>query len=87
MGIPGERAYYPTMDFVWDTENECTASSLRQGVAAHYGLPVDSIEIAKYFPEKFEWMPISSWVMPGEGRTLMHSSSSGAALCHLSARL
>ncbi|XP_072496819.1 ubiquitin carboxyl-terminal hydrolase 40 isoform X3 [Notamacropus eugenii] len=61
MGIPGERAYYPTVDFVWDTENECTASSLRQAVAAHYGLPVDSIEIAKYFPEKFEWMPVSSW--------------------------
>ncbi|XP_068959198.1 ubiquitin carboxyl-terminal hydrolase 40 isoform X2 [Petaurus breviceps papuanus] len=61
MGIPGERAYYPTVDFVWDTVSECTASSLRHGVAAHYGLPVDSIEIAKYFPEKFEWMPISSW--------------------------
>ncbi|XP_074045945.1 LOW QUALITY PROTEIN: ubiquitin carboxyl-terminal hydrolase 40 [Macrotis lagotis] len=61
MGIPGERAYYPTVDFVWDIVNECTASSLRQGVAAHYGLPVDSIEIAKYFPEKFEWILISSW--------------------------
>ncbi|XP_043858164.1 ubiquitin carboxyl-terminal hydrolase 40 isoform X2 [Dromiciops gliroides] len=61
MGIPGERAYYPTVDFVWDIINECTASSLRQAVAAHYCLSVDNIEIAKYFPEKFEWMPISSW--------------------------
>ncbi|XP_051854382.1 ubiquitin carboxyl-terminal hydrolase 40 isoform X2 [Antechinus flavipes] len=61
MGIPGERAYYPTVDFVWDIVNECTASSLRQAVAAQYCLPMDSIEIAKYFPEKFEWMPISSW--------------------------
>ncbi|XP_027697914.1 ubiquitin carboxyl-terminal hydrolase 40-like [Vombatus ursinus] len=61
MGIPGERAYYPTVDFVWDILKECTAVSLRQGVAAHYCLPVDGIEIAKYFPEKFEWMPISSW--------------------------
>nr|XP_047906872.1 ubiquitin carboxyl-terminal hydrolase 40 isoform X10 [Anser cygnoides] len=61
MGIPGERDYYDSMDLVWDISKECTTWSLRQRVASHYCLPVDKIEIAKYFPEKFEWLPISSW--------------------------
>ncbi|NXC47497.1 UBP40 hydrolase, partial [Penelope pileata] len=61
MGIPGERDYYDSVDLVWDISKECTTSSLRQRVASHYCLPVDKIEIAKYFPEKFEWLPISSW--------------------------
>ncbi|NXL91241.1 UBP40 hydrolase, partial [Alectura lathami] len=61
MGIPGERDYYDSVDLVWDISRECTAWALRQRVASHYCLPVDKIEIAKYFPEKFEWLPISSW--------------------------
>ncbi|XP_030341421.1 TRAF3-interacting protein 1 isoform X9 [Strigops habroptila] len=61
MGIPGERDYYDSMDLVWDISKECTAWALRQRVAAHYCLPVEKIEIAKYFPERFEWLPISSW--------------------------
>ncbi|XP_010170282.1 ubiquitin carboxyl-terminal hydrolase 40, partial [Antrostomus carolinensis] len=61
MGIPGERDYYDSMDLVWDISKECTTWALRQRVASHYCLPVDKIEIAKYFPEKFEWLPISSW--------------------------
>ncbi|XP_060224784.1 ubiquitin carboxyl-terminal hydrolase 40 isoform X3 [Meriones unguiculatus] len=59
--IPGERAYTLAMDLVWDTTRGWTASSLRQRVADFYCLPVEKIEIAKYFPEKFEWLPISSW--------------------------
>ncbi|XP_051046701.1 ubiquitin carboxyl-terminal hydrolase 40 isoform X3 [Phodopus roborovskii] len=59
--IPGERAYTLAMDLVWDTTRGWTASSLRQRVADFYSLPVEKIEIAKYFPEKFEWLPISSW--------------------------
>ncbi|NWX84129.1 UBP40 hydrolase, partial [Nothoprocta pentlandii] len=62
MGIPGQRDYYHSTDLVWDISKECTAWSLRQRVASHYCLPVDKIEIAKYFPEKFEWLPISSWM-------------------------
>lgn len=62
MGIPGERDYYCSADLLWDISKECTALALRQQLAAHYSLPVDKIEIAKHFPEKFEWMPISSWV-------------------------
>ncbi|NXD12530.1 UBP40 hydrolase, partial [Nothocercus nigrocapillus] len=62
MGIPGQRDYYHPTDLVWDFSKECTTWALRQRVASHYCLPVDKIEIAKYFPEKFEWLPISSWV-------------------------
>uniref|UniRef100_A0A8B9FNV8 Ubiquitin carboxyl-terminal hydrolase 40 n=1 Tax=Amazona collaria TaxID=241587 RepID=A0A8B9FNV8_9PSIT len=61
MGIPGERDYYDSTDLVWDISKECTAWALRQKVAAHYCLPVEKIEIAKYFPDRFEWLPISSW--------------------------
>ncbi|NXK50154.1 UBP40 hydrolase, partial [Chauna torquata] len=61
MGIPGERDYYDSVDLVWDISKECTTWALRQRVASHYCLPVDKIEIAKYFPEKYEWLPISSW--------------------------
>nr|XP_045003054.1 ubiquitin carboxyl-terminal hydrolase 40 isoform X3 [Jaculus jaculus] len=59
--IPGERTYGPAEDLVWDTARGWTAGSLRQSVANFYSLPVEKIEIAKYFPEKFEWLPISSW--------------------------
>ncbi|XP_040559159.1 ubiquitin carboxyl-terminal hydrolase 40 isoform X5 [Gallus gallus] len=61
MGIPGERDYYDSVDLVWNISKECTTWALRQRVASHYCLPVDKIEIAKYFPEKYEWLPISSW--------------------------
>ncbi|KAM6200692.1 LOW QUALITY PROTEIN: ubiquitin carboxyl-terminal hydrolase 40-like [Sarcoramphus papa] len=61
MGIPGERDYYGSTALVWDISKECTTWALRQRVASHYGLPVDKIEIAKYFPERLEWLPISSW--------------------------
>ena len=65
MGIAGERDYYGSTDLVWDISRECTSWALRQRVASHYGLPVDKMEIAKYFPERFEWQPISSWVRSG----------------------
>ncbi|XP_054427293.1 ubiquitin carboxyl-terminal hydrolase 40 [Pteronotus mesoamericanus] len=60
MRLPGERAYAPPVDMVWDASRG-TASSLRQRVADFYSLPVEKIEIAKYFPDKFEWLPVSSW--------------------------
>ena len=65
MGIAGERDYYGSTDLVWDISRECTSWALRQRVASHYGLPVDKMEIAKYFRERFEWLPISSWVRSG----------------------
>lgn len=60
MHLPGERAYALPVDMVWDAARG-TASSLRQRVADFYSLPVEKIEIAKYFPDKFEWLPVSSW--------------------------
>ncbi|XP_045337725.1 ubiquitin carboxyl-terminal hydrolase 40 isoform X4 [Leopardus geoffroyi] len=61
MRIPGKRAYAPHVDLVWDTACGWTAGSLRQRIAHLCSLPVEKIEIAKYFPEKFEWLPVSSW--------------------------
>ncbi|KAF6116892.1 ubiquitin specific peptidase 40 [Phyllostomus discolor] len=58
--LPGERAYAPPADLVWDAAR-ATASSLRQRVAEFYSLPVEKVEIAKYFPDKSEWLPVSSW--------------------------
>ncbi|XP_075386412.1 ubiquitin carboxyl-terminal hydrolase 40 isoform X2 [Tenrec ecaudatus] len=61
MRLPGQRTYGPPVDVVWDTTRGCTAASLRQRVADVFALPVEKVEIAKHFPEKFEWTPISSW--------------------------
>lgn len=61
MKIPGHREYYPAIDMVWDISRECTARSLRQRVAAVYSLPAEKLELAKHLPDKFEWVPISSW--------------------------
>ncbi|XP_025790940.1 ubiquitin carboxyl-terminal hydrolase 40 [Puma concolor] len=61
MRIPGKRAYAPHVDLVWDTACGWTAGSLRQRIAHFCSLPVEKTEIAKYFPEKFEWLPVSSW--------------------------
>ncbi|XP_042336124.1 LOW QUALITY PROTEIN: ubiquitin carboxyl-terminal hydrolase 40 [Sceloporus undulatus] len=61
MSIPGERDYYHPVELIWDISRECTASALRERIAAYYSLPVEKIEIAKYSPGKFEWIPISSW--------------------------
>lgn len=62
--LPGARAYAPPVDMVWGAARG-TARSLRQRVAEFYSLPVDKIEIAKYFPDKFEWLPVSNWVRSG----------------------
>ncbi|XP_057601154.1 ubiquitin carboxyl-terminal hydrolase 40 isoform X1 [Hippopotamus amphibius kiboko] len=62
MRLPGKRAYALPSDLVWDTAQGWTAGSLRQRVADFYSLPVEKIEIAKYFPEKFAWLPVSSWI-------------------------
>lgn len=61
LSVPGECRYFPSVDIAWNTSQGCTASALRQKIATHCSLPVDKIEIAKYFPEKHEWLLISSW--------------------------
>lgn len=65
MRLPGTRAYGPPVDVVWDTARGWTAASLRRRIADFWGLPAEKTEIAKYFPEKFEWLPVASWVMWG----------------------
>nr|XP_023695916.1 ubiquitin carboxyl-terminal hydrolase 40 [Paramormyrops kingsleyae] len=61
IGIPGERSYYPSQEVVWDTGRDGSARGLRQAIAAHCSLCPDSLIIAKYCPEKYSWMVISSW--------------------------
>lgn len=80
MRLPGQRACGAPVDVVWDAARGWTAASLRQRVADFYSLPVDNIEVAKYFPEKSEWLPVSSWVKPWGCR----HGGGGQAHCHLS---
>ncbi|XP_056392496.1 ubiquitin carboxyl-terminal hydrolase 40 isoform X2 [Hyla sarda] len=61
LSVPGECRYFPSVDIAWNISHGCTASALRQTIATHCSLPVDKVEIAKYFPDKYEWLPISSW--------------------------
>ncbi|KAM3917467.1 ubiquitin carboxyl-terminal hydrolase 40 [Leptodactylus fuscus] len=61
LSVPGECRYFPSVDIAWNISRGCTASALRQKIASHCSLPVDKVEIAKYFPDKHEWLPISSW--------------------------
>nr|XP_004610938.1 unnamed protein product [Sorex araneus] len=80
MRLPGEREYALSEDLVWDTAQGWTASSLRQCVARFYALPVEKTEIAKYFPDKFEWLPVSSWSQQSTKRKKKkkHNSLQGA---------
>lgn len=78
MRLPGVRAYGLPQDLVWDTARGGTAGTLRQRVADFYSLPVEKIEVAKYFPEKFEWLPVSSWV-----RLRGFLETQGAAMCQI----
>ncbi|XP_069790189.1 ubiquitin carboxyl-terminal hydrolase 40 isoform X2 [Narcine bancroftii] len=61
MAVPGERAYYPAEEIVWDVSREFTARALRQRISQHYLLLPEQIEIAKQFTDRFEWMPITTW--------------------------
>ncbi|XP_053327027.1 ubiquitin carboxyl-terminal hydrolase 40 [Spea bombifrons] len=61
LAVPGECRYFPPVDIVWDVSHGCTGHALRQRIANHCSLPVDKVEIAKHFPDKHEWLQISSW--------------------------
>lgn len=61
ISVPGEYRYFPPMDIAWNISRGCTSSALLQRIATHCALSVDKLEIAKYFSEKHEWLPISSW--------------------------
>ncbi|XP_061599074.1 ubiquitin carboxyl-terminal hydrolase 40 isoform X2 [Cololabis saira] len=63
MGVPGERCYYPPEELVWDASRDSSPRSLCTCLAAHYGLPPESLLLAKHQPEKHIWEEISIWMM------------------------
>jgi hypothetical protein len=58
--IPGKRMYSDCkLDLIWDISQGATLGSLRRAVSAAIGETECSIQIAKHFPEKFEWRIIT----------------------------
>lgn len=56
--IPNTRCYAPYQEILWDTSKGPTVQDLKQVIADAVCLPVDGIEIAKHFVEKYEWLVI-----------------------------
>uniref|UniRef100_A0A8B9GZ44 Ubiquitin specific peptidase 40 n=1 Tax=Astyanax mexicanus TaxID=7994 RepID=A0A8B9GZ44_ASTMX len=61
MGVPGEREYYPSMEFVWDAGRDPSAKGLYSSLSSLYGILPDNLLVAKYLPDKHTWMPIHNW--------------------------
>ncbi|XP_048056384.1 LOW QUALITY PROTEIN: ubiquitin carboxyl-terminal hydrolase 40 [Megalobrama amblycephala] len=61
MGVPGEKAYYPSEEFLWDAGRDGTPRGLYAALASQYGLTPDNLLLAKHLPDKHTWMPISNW--------------------------
>uniref|UniRef100_A0A671K8T2 Ubiquitin carboxyl-terminal hydrolase 40-like n=1 Tax=Sinocyclocheilus anshuiensis TaxID=1608454 RepID=A0A671K8T2_9TELE len=61
MGVPGEKAYYPSEEFLWDVGRDGTPRGLYATLASRYGLTPDNLLLAKHLPDKHTWMPISNW--------------------------
>uniref|UniRef100_A0A673H1M7 USP domain-containing protein n=1 Tax=Sinocyclocheilus rhinocerous TaxID=307959 RepID=A0A673H1M7_9TELE len=61
MGVPGEKAYYPSEEFLWDAGRDGTPRGLYATLASRYGLTPDNLLLAKHLPDKHTWMPISNW--------------------------
>ncbi|XP_067315155.1 ubiquitin carboxyl-terminal hydrolase 40 [Pseudorasbora parva] len=61
MGVPGEKAYYPSEEFLWDAGKDGTPKGLYSALASMYGLTPDNLLLAKHLPDKHTWMPISNW--------------------------
>uniref|UniRef100_A0A8C2BMJ2 Ubiquitin carboxyl-terminal hydrolase n=1 Tax=Cyprinus carpio TaxID=7962 RepID=A0A8C2BMJ2_CYPCA len=61
MGVPGEKAYYPSEEFLWDAGRDGTPRGLYAALASRYGLTPDNLLLAKHLPDKHTWMPISNW--------------------------
>lgn len=75
MGVPGERAYYPAEEFLWDAGRDGTARGLYAALAAQYGLAPDNLLLAKHLPDKHTWMPISNWVRKEQETSLRDLST------------
>ncbi|KAL6455804.1 hypothetical protein MHYP_G00356550 [Metynnis hypsauchen] len=61
MGVPGERAYYPSQEFVWDAGRDPCAKGLYHSLSSLYGISPENLLLAKHLPEKHTWMPIHNW--------------------------
>ncbi|XP_016122455.1 ubiquitin carboxyl-terminal hydrolase 40 [Sinocyclocheilus grahami] len=61
MGVPGEKAYYPSEEFLWDAGRDGTPRGLYATLASRYGLTPDNLLLAKHLPDKHTWMPICNW--------------------------
>ncbi|KAJ8256053.1 hypothetical protein COCON_G00199170 [Conger conger] len=61
LGAAGEQQFYPAEELVWDTSRDASPRALHLALGARYGLSPDCLHIAKHFPEKHAWTPISNW--------------------------
>ncbi|XP_064614511.1 ubiquitin carboxyl-terminal hydrolase 40-like [Liolophura sinensis] len=52
------RSYGPAVEIVWDTSRGASATCLRQRLADNLCIPAHQVALAKYFPQRYDWMPI-----------------------------
>ena len=58
--LPETRSYESLGEVLWETAGAgATASSLRTAIAQAHNYPSSDVVLAKYFPEKFEWMVLT----------------------------
>ncbi|KAJ8253298.1 hypothetical protein GJAV_G00211330 [Gymnothorax javanicus] len=78
MGVPGEQQYFPPEEMVWDTSRDSSPRGLYVALGTQFGLSPDCLHIAKHFPEKHSWMPISNWIQQVSKRKKKTESLQGA---------
>ena len=58
--VPESRSYESLGEVIWETAGAgATASSLRTAIALAHSFSSSDVVLAKYFPEKFEWMVLT----------------------------
>ena len=58
--LPESRSYESLGEIHWETAGAgATAASLRTAIAQAHNLPSSEVVLAKYFPEKYEWMVLT----------------------------
>ncbi|XP_051941258.1 ubiquitin carboxyl-terminal hydrolase 40 isoform X1 [Hippocampus zosterae] len=61
MGVPGQSCYHPAEELIWNASCDSSPAGLRAFVAESYGLPADSLLLAKQQPHKHTWEEIGTW--------------------------
>ncbi|CAH3155916.1 unnamed protein product [Porites evermanni] len=56
--FPGERRYYAEQEVIFDPTEAVTPTLLRHFVSKISDIPLDQLNIAKYFPAKYDWLVI-----------------------------